>query len=69
MARTGTVNIAYSNETDVDFTSGYTYNQLFRALTSSNVRNLNSFANALAVVSNRQSDLPNVIRTLEKNHD
>ena len=61
--------IDYSNETDVDFTSGYTYNQLFRALTSSNVRNLNSFANALATVSNRKSDLPNVIRTLEKNHD
>ena len=58
-----------ANETDVDFTSGYTYNQLFRALTNSNVRNLNSFANALAVVSNRQSDLQNVIRTLEKNHD
>ena len=61
--------IDYSNETDVDFTSGYTYNQLFRALTSSNVKNLNSFANALATVSNRKSDLPNVIRTLEKNHD
>ena len=58
-----------NNESGIDFCSGYTYNQLFRALTSSNITDLNSFANALVKVANRQSDLQNVINTLEANHD
>lgn len=53
----------------VDFCSGYTYNNLYKALTSSGVRNLTSFANALVRVTGRYSDLPNVIKTLEANHD
>ena len=58
-----------SNEDDIDFTGGYTYNQLFRALTSLNVNNLNNFSNALVRIANRHSDLQNVKKTLEANHD
>lgn len=58
-----------TNESGVDFTGGYTYNQLFRALTRPNVTNLGAFATSLVNVTNRQSDLQNVINTLEKNHD
>ena len=57
------------NETDIDFTGGYTYNQLFKALvSSSNVNDLESYALSLVEISNRQSDLPNVFKTLQANH-
>ena len=67
-------NIEYDDEgnpstTIVDFCSGYKYRELFNALTSSNVTNLNTFANALVKVTNRKSDLQNVIKTLNANHD
>ena len=57
------------NEKDIDFTSEYTYNQLFKALVTSNVNDLDSFSNSLVKISNRKSDLQNVIKTLESNHN
>ena len=68
-----TANIEYDDNGNIvslrDFCSGYSYNELYRALTSLNVNNLNNFSNALVRIANRHSDLQNVIKTLEANHD
>lgn len=58
-----------NNESGIDFCYGYKYTELFKALTSSNVTNLNGFANALVNNTNRKTDLQNVIKTLNANHN
>lgn len=62
--------IDYNNEPDVDFCQGYTYRELYKALTSSsNVDNLRRFASALANTTKRHSDIQNVTKTIEENHN
>lgn len=50
-----------------DFCSGYKYNELFRALVTGRVSNHKSFAEALVKLTNRNSDLENVKKTLNEN--
>ena len=66
----GLYNLIDSNdEINIDYCRDFKYKELYKALTSSGVDNLASFANALVKVTNRKSDLQNVIKTLEANHN
>lgn len=58
-----------NDEINIDYCRDFKYKELYKALTSSGVDNLASFANALVKVTNRKSDLQNVIKTLEANHN
>ncbi len=58
-----------NDEINIDYCRNFNYKELYKALTSSGVDNLASFANALVKVTNRKSDLQNVIKTLEANHN
>ena len=58
-----------NDEINIDYCRNFKYKELYKALTSSGVDNLASFANALVKVTNRKSDLQNVIKTLEANHN
>ena len=58
-----------NDEINIDYCRNFNYKELYKALTSSGVDNLASFANALVKVTNRKSDLQNVIKTLKANHN
>ena len=58
-----------NDEININYCRNFKYKELYKALTSSGVDNLTSFANTLVKTTNRKSDLQNVIKTLEENHN
>lgn len=57
------------NEENIDFCEEYTYSDIYSALTTSGVGELNSFSEALVENTNRQSEVENVKKTLKQNYD
>ena len=55
------------NTKKIDFTDGYTYPQLFRALCQSGVKKLDTFSTSLVRITGRTSDLENVRKTIYEN--
>lgn len=58
-----------NDEINIDYCRNFKYKELYKALTASGVDNLSTFANSLVKVTNRKSELNNVLKTLNANHD